>query len=215
MNRRLIGVLGGTFDPIHRGHTQLARDALGALGLDELRCVPAGKPPHRPAPGAGASDRLAMARLAFADQPGCVIDDAEIGQSGPSWTVLTLARLRALYADAGLVLIVGADAFLGLPSWHRWQELIGLAHIAVANRPGSDLDPAAMPERLKNFFLTHATTDVSALKHSTAGSIVSFTMTPCVVSATQIRLAVHQRQSIAKLVSPQVESYIYHHHLYA
>jgi nicotinate-nucleotide adenylyltransferase len=214
MNRRLIGVLGGTFDPIHQGHTQLARDAIVALGLDELRCVPAGNPPHRPVPVASAVDRLALVQLAFADQPGCVIDDAEIRQPGPSWTILTLERLRTKCPDAALALIVGADAFLGLPSWHRWQELIGLAHIAVANRPGSDLDIPAMSVPLKELFQTHHAKDVSVLKQRPAGCIVSFTMTPCTVSATQIRSAVHQGQPISGLVSPPVENYIRHHHLY-
>lgn len=214
MTRRLIGVLGGTFDPIHRGHTQLAHDAFSALGLDELHCVPAGTPPHRAAPVADAADRLAMARLAFADQPGYVVDDTEIMQPGPSWTILTLERLRGVFPDAALVLIVGADAFLGLPSWHRWQALIGLAHLAVANRPGSDLDVATMPEALKQLWQTHHATDFSELRHSPAGRIVSFTMTPCTVSATQIRSAVRLGQSIAGLVPTPVENHIHHHHLY-
>ena len=214
MNRRLIGVLGGTFDPIHRGHTEFAHDAVRALGLDQLRCVPAGNPAHRPMPVASATDRLALVRLAFADQPGCVIDDVEIRQPGPSWTILTLERLRAACPDAALVLIVGADAFLGLPGWHRWQELISLAHIAVANRPGSDLDILAMPAPLKDVFQTHHVTDVSALKRHTAGCIVSFTMTPCTVSATQIRSALRQGQPSHGLVATSVENYIRRHHLY-
>ena len=214
MNRRLIGVLGGTFDPIHRGHAQLARDAVSALALDEVRCVPAGNPPHRSAPIAGAADRLAMAQLAFADQPGVVIDDAEIRQPGPSWTILTLERLRTALPDAALVLIVGADAFLGLPTWHRWQDLIARAHLAVANRPGSNLDVAVMPQPLRNLFEAHRTTDITELHRSAAGCIVSFTMTPCAVSATQIRSAVRQGQPIADLVATPVENYIRHHHLY-
>lgn len=214
MSCRLIGVLGGTFDPIHRGHTQLAHDAIVALGLDELRCVPAGNPPHRPVPVASAADRLALAQLAFADQPGCVIDDAEIRQPGPSWTILTLERLRAALPDAALVLIVGADAFLGLPTWHRWQALIQTAHLAVANRPGSSLDVAVMPEALKTLWQSHQTSDTSDLRHSPSGRMVSFTMTPCAVSATQIRAAVRSGRPISGMVSAPVEHYIRHHHLY-
>lgn len=214
MSRRLIGVLGGTFDPIHRGHTQLAHDALSALDLDELRCVPAGAPPHRAEPVASAADRLAMARLAFADQAGCVIDDAEIRASGPSWTILTLERLRAALPEAALVLIVGADAFLGLPTWHRWQALLQTAHLAVANRPGSDLNVAAMPEALRALWQTHQTSDTSELRLSPSGRMVSFTMTPCAVSATQIRAAVRDGLPISGMVSTPVEHYIRHHHLY-
>lgn len=214
MNRRLIGVLGGTFDPVHRGHTQLAHDAVSALALDELRCVPAGNPPHRGAPLASAEERLAMVGLAFADLPGYVIDDAEIRQAGPSWTILTLERLRAALPEASLVLIVGADAFLGLPSWHRWQDLIRYAHLAVANRPGSNLDVAALPEPLQALLRAHSAEDASELRQSRAGRIVSFTMTPCAVSATQIRAAVRQGHPIASLVSAPVENYIRQHHLY-
>lgn len=214
MNRRLIGVLGGTFDPVHRGHTQLAHDAVSALALDELRCVPAGNPPHRCAPLASAEERLAMVGLAFADLPGYVIDDAEIRQAGPSWTILTLERLRAALPEASLVLIVGADAFLGLPSWHRWQDLIRYAHLAVANRPGSNLDVAALPEPLQTLLRAHSAEDASELRQSRAGRIVSFTMTPCAVSATQIRAAVRQGHPIASLVSAPVENYIRQHHLY-
>lgn len=214
MNRRLIGVLGGTFDPVHRGHTQLAHDAVSALALDELRCVPAGNPPHRCAPLASAKDRLAMVELAFADQPDCVIDDAEIRQAGPSWTILTLERLRVALPEVSLVLIVGADAFLGLPSWHRWQDLIHYAHLAIANRPGSNLDAAALPEPLKVLVQMHSAADASELRQSPAGSIISFTMTPCEVSATQIRAAVRQQQPIAGLVAAPVENYIHQHHLY-
>lgn len=214
MNRRLIGVLGGTFDPVHRGHTQLAHDAVSALALDELRCVPAGNPPHRCAPLASAEERLAMVGLAFADLPGYVIDDAEIRQAGPSWTILTLERLRAALPEASLVLIVGADAFLGLPSWHRWQDLIRYAHLAVANRPGSNLDVAALPEPLQALLRAHSAEDASELRQSRAGRIVSFTMTPCAVSATQIRAAVRQGHPIASLVSAPVENYIRQHHLY-
>lgn len=214
MNRRLIGVLGGTFDPVHRGHVQLASDAIRALGLDELRCVPAGLPPHRAQPLASAEDRLAMVNLAFANQEKCSIDDAEIRQTGPSWTILTLERLRLMLPDASLVLIVGADAFLGLPTWHRWQELTKLAHLAVANRPGADLDTAIMPEALKELFLACHSANQNELSNKAAGHVVSFTMTPCPVSATQIRAAVCQGRPIADLVSAPVENYIRQHHLY-
>lgn len=215
MTQPIIGILGGTFDPVHRGHTQLARDAMRALNLDLLRCVPAGRPPHRETPGASADDRLAMARLAFADLERCEIDEAEIRQDGPSWTIRTLERLHAELPDTALVLIVGADAFLGLPSWHRWQDLLSLAHLAVANRPGADLKPESMPTELQILWQKLHVEDVARLHAQPAGCLVSFTMTPCPVSATQIREAVHQGQPITGLVSAPVENYIRHHHLYA
>lgn len=213
MNHPVIGVLGGTFDPVHRGHVQLAQAAIRALPIDQVRCVPAGNPPHRDQPCASPADRLAITRLAFAELPQCVVDDAEVRASAPSWTIHTLERLRAKSPDVALVLIVGADAFLGLPTWHRWQELLHVAHIAVANRPGSPLETMAMTPELAELWQTH-TAEASALSQSPAGKIVSFTMTPCAISATAIRQAVRSGETISNWVPPAVENYIRQHHLY-
>lgn len=212
--RKLIGVLGGTFDPLHMGHIRLAREARAALSLDALLCVPAGQPPHRQAPMASAVDRLAMARLAFEDEPCCLVDDAEVYQSGPSWTVNTLARLRAAHPQEALVLILGADAFLGLPSWHQWESLLDLAHIAVANRPGATLDLSLMSLPLAALWRKYYEGDMGKLKIEKAGHLVSFTITPCEVSATQIRESLRAGRAISGEVCPSVENYIDAHHLY-
>jgi len=199
---------------VHVGHLQLAEEAIATFHLDELRCIPAGQPPHRQPPQAAANHRLAMARLGFAQNSACQVDDAEILQTGPSWTISTLERLRQREPAASLLLVMGADALLGLPTWHRWQKLLDYAHIAVANRPESALVACEMPEPLRTFWEKHHTTDLDRLREQPAGCLVSFTITPCTVSATQVRRAVGQEQSISGLVPEAVENYIVQHHLY-
>jgi nicotinate-nucleotide adenylyltransferase len=199
---------------VHIGHLQLADEAVATFHLDELRCIPAGQPPHRQPPQAAANHRLAMARLGFSGHDSCRVDDAEILQTGPSWTIATLERLRQSEPAASLLLIMGADALLGLPTWHRWQELMSYAHIAVANRPDSPLGANEMAEPLMNFWEQHFTTDLDQLREQPAGCLVSFTIAPCKVSATQVRRAVGQGQSVSGLVPQAVENYIVQHHLY-
>jgi len=131
-----IGIFGGTFDPIHYGHLRTAFELLQALRLAEVRLVPAGRPPHRDPPLCDADRRLEMLRAAAAEQPGFVVDDRELRRAGPSYTVTTLRELRAEAPARPLCLIVGMDAFLGLPQWHEWRALVELAHIVVAHRPG-------------------------------------------------------------------------------
>lgn len=138
-----IGILGGTFDPVHRAHLHLARAALRQLGLARVLWIPAGQPYHRTPPHASAAHRLAMVRLAVAGEPAFEVDDSEVHSAEPSYTVPLLERLRERYGEGTpLVLLVGADAFLGLPTWYRWREIFGLARVAVAYRPGFDLASA-------------------------------------------------------------------------
>ncbi len=131
-----MGIFGGTFDPIHYAHLRTAFELQQALRLKEIRFLPAGNPPHRDQPMADAQLRLKMVQLATADQPGFVVDDREVRKEGPSYSVETLAELRHEYPDRSLCLIVGMDAFLSLPKWHQWRELLQLAHLVVAHRPG-------------------------------------------------------------------------------
>ncbi|MCK6375109.1 MAG: nicotinate-nucleotide adenylyltransferase [Zoogloea sp.] len=209
-----LGLFGGTFDPIHLGHLRLAETAREALGLERVRLIPAGQPPHRATPGASGADRLAMARLATADNPAFEVDAAEVTAAQASFTILTLERLRAELGPARpLVLLLGVDAFLGLPTWRRWTELLDFAHLAVANRPGYSLDAAQMPAALADL-VARRKASPAALGAAPAGAIVPFEMTPLAISATDIRARAAAGLSLRYLLPPPVVDYISRHQLY-
>ena len=212
-----LGIFGGTFDPVHLGHLRLAEEATEQLGLAGVRWIPAGRPAHRGPPSVAAASRLAMVRLAIAGNPRFSLDDAEVASTQPSYTVPTLERLRGegeLPAGQALVLLVGADAFAGLPTWHDWQRLFELAHIAVAHRPGFPIDPGQLPQPLAEIFRERFSPSPAALGRAPAGSIVSFAMTPLAISATQIRALLGEGRSARYLLPDSVLDYIRREHLY-
>lgn len=211
---RPLGLLGGTFDPVHFGHLRLAEEAREALDLAQVLWIPAGRPPHRALPRAAAADRLEMVRLAIAGNPHFALDDAEARAETPSYTVPTLERLRALHGLRPLVLVLGSDAFLGLPAWHRWRELFDLAHIAVATRPGFDLAAEEMSADLAEEFAPRLGNDPAGLKNAPAGRIVPFAMTPLAISASLIRARIAAGLSVRYLLPDPVREYIEPHHLY-
>ncbi len=210
-----LGILGGTFDPVHLAHLALAHAALDRLGLAQVRWIPAGQPPHRAAPRVVAADRLAMVRAAIAAEPRFVLDASEAESAAPSYTVHTLERLRRELGPARpLVLLMGADAFRGLPGWHRWEEIFDLAHIAVATRPGFPLDdlPAPLVERFAR--CRHAEAD---FHQAPAGIIHVFELVAGTVSATEARTLIAAGAPDAKLrelLPAPVLDYIHQHHLY-
>jgi len=212
-----LGILGGTFDPIHYGHLELAREVREALQLAELRLVPAGAPPHRPAPVAPAAHRLAMTRLGIADYPGLGVDDREIRRSGPSYTVLTLEELRAEAPGRPLALIVGTDALAGLPQWHRWREIFGLAHIVVVARPGFESANGVIPELARDW-QQRVTTDPNELARRPAGAIIVQPITAHPISASAIRALLARGRdgavAAAGLLPSSVLAYIERNQLY-
>lgn len=184
---RRVGVFGGMFDPIHFGHLRTGFELLHAVGLDELRLVPCGDPPHRESPLTDAALRLRMVEAAIAGHAGFVADDREIRRPGPSYTVETLESLRAELPGSALCLIVGMDAFIGLPTWHRASELLELAHIVVAHRPGSAAPRAG---RVGELLARHGTDDAAALGERTAGRILIRPVTQLEVSSSELRQAI-------------------------
>lgn len=216
-----LGILGGTFDPVHRAHLHLARAALAQLRLDGVLWIPAGRPSHRQAPHAGAAHRLAMVRLATAGEARFAVDAAEATVDAPSFTVPTLERLRRGYGEERpFVLLVGADAFLGLPAWHRWRELFGLAHLAVAARPGAELQEGNMDAELAEIFRSRRCPDHAALAAAPAGAIVGFEIEPVEpadLSATAVRERLRaggDDAQLTDLLPAGVLDYIRRHHLY-
>lgn len=179
-----IGVFGGTFDPIHYGHLRTAFEMLQALLFDEVRFVPCGDPPHRGETFAGANERFDMVRVAITGQTGFAVDDRELRRDGPSYSIDTLTTLREEFSDRSLGLIVGMDAFLSLPRWRRWNEILDVAHIVVAHRPGwraPDIGP--LGELLAECG-THRISDLHELTH---GRIHIHAVTQLEISSTEIR----------------------------
>jgi nicotinate-nucleotide adenylyltransferase len=181
---RPIGLFGGTFDPLHYGHMRTALELLQALRLAEVRFMPTGSPPHREQPQAPAQVRLAMVRAAVADQSAFVVDDREIRRTGVSYSVDTLTELRSEYPKRSLCLLLGMDAFLGLPNWHRWRELLDLAHIIVAHRPGWRA-PTMGP--LGEVMVDRGTGSVRDLHEQRAGRIYVHAVTQLEISSTDLR----------------------------
>lgn len=215
-----IGILGGTFDPIHYGHLRLAEEARETLALGGILLIPSGQPPHRELPQTAASDRLAMAHLAAAGNPAVVVDATEVVSTVSSYTVLTLERLRARFGPTqALVLLLGIDAFAGLPAWHRWRELFALAHIAVANRPGHPARERGSLDQLREPLAAECGPRRCAraedLRNVPAGLVLHFEMPPLAISASEIRKRLAAGRSVRYLLPDAVLDYIRSHRLYA
>jgi nicotinate-nucleotide adenylyltransferase len=179
-----VGLFGGSFDPVHVGHLRTAWELLTGLGLAEVRFIPSRLPPHRAPAVASVALRLRMLEAAVAGQPGLLVDDCELRREGPSYTVDTLASLRADQPQRSLVLILGMDAFLGLPGWHRWREILQLAHIVVVQRPGWTQQ---FEGELGQLYADRQAHDAAALGTAPAGRIHLRQVTQLEIASSSIR----------------------------
>lgn len=179
-----IGILGGTFDPVHNGHLRLAMELATDLCLAQVRLVPNGRPPHREQPGATPGQRAKWIRVATANEPRLTLDDRELLRNGASYTVDTLASLQADFPDNPLCLIMGRDVFAKLPSWHEWRRLFEFAHIVLIERPGlsAELAPEAAAE-----LRARSASDIHDLRNRRSGVIYSYAPPPLAISASRIR----------------------------
>ncbi len=210
-----IGILGGTFDPVHLGHLALAEAALAGLPISEVLWLPSGSPGHRGSPVASARDRLAMLELATAGHARYRIDACELEHGEPTYTVHTLTRMRAqLGASQPLVLLLGSDSFLSLPTWLRWRELFDLAHIAVASRPGHDASAVAPSPDLSEEIVRRSARP-EQLGASAAGRIARFDMPPTDISASAVRAGLGAGRDMRDLLPAAVLAYIQAQQLYS
>jgi nicotinate-nucleotide adenylyltransferase len=203
-----LGLMGGTFDPLHFGHLRLAEEALESLSLGEVRWIPSGNPGHRDAPAASARHRLEMVRLGTAAQPRFTLDDYEIASASITYSIDMLSRVRAEVGPAQpLVMILGTDSFLTLSSWRDWQALFALTHFAVGERPGYALSEQTMPRGLAQAYLARAS-EPAALSTLPSGAIVSFRSTLLDISASTLRAKLAAGTSVRYLLPAAVLDYI-------
>jgi len=204
----MIGLFGGTFDPVHYGHLRSALEVKDIFGLTEVRLIPSAQPPHREQPAATALMRLHMLELAIKNQPGLIIDTRELNRHGASYMVDTLKSLRQEFKAEPLLLFIGSDAFNQLKTWHQWPHLFDFAHIVVMTRPGFKI------QNLDDFFNDRLATGITELAHNVAGKLYFQQVTQLDISATAIRNMIAKQQNPGFLLPDTVIAYIRHHRLY-
>lgn len=197
--KEAIGILGGTFDPIHYGHLRPALDVAEQLNLSHIRLIPNSTPPHRDQPQATAKQRLLMLNLAVKDNEQFVVDDRELQREGLSYTVDTLLSLRHDFPDTPLYLLVGTDAFLGIKTWHHWQQLLDLCHVVVMQRPDEGL---VISSDLELWYQQHLASVADS--HLSAGKIWPIVVTQLAISATNIRSYIARNVSVQFLLPDEV-----------
>ena len=212
-----IGVLGGTFDPIHFAHLRLAEEVAEAFMLNTVRLIPSANPPHRITPSAPAEDRLKMVELAL-DRANkkLVPDGRELNRVGKSYMVDTLKQLRTQHPNASISLILGTDAFIELMTWHEWQQLFSLANIIVASRPNLPLSELEtnLEKKLASEYEARKRHDRDLLHSSKNGLIFTYEFTSLEVSGTSLRRRIQHKQSLKYLLPDNVINYIQNHNLY-
>ena len=208
----LVGVFGGTFNPVHYGHLRSALELVERLQLEQLRLMPSASPPHRDAPECSAERRAAMVELAVSGEPRLVCDAREMQRPGKSYTIDSLIELRGeLGAQRGLCMVLGCDAVQDIATWHRWQELLDWAHIVIIARPGWQLPRAG---ELAQWLKVHQLESPELLRQRPCGGIVIEELRPLAISSTEIRDLLASGRSARYLMPQSVLDYIQTHTLY-
>ncbi len=207
----MIGILGGTFDPVHHGHLRVALEIHARLQLDKVHLLLSARPPHRDAPLASPPQRLAMLQAAVAGETALIADERELHRAGASYMIDTLQDLREEYANTPLCLILGMDAFRGLPRWREWEKLIDLAHFVVVQRPDTSTPMTAV---MQQFLAQHQVDLPSQMWHSPAGTIVMQQVPALTISATKIRMLIANGGNPRYLLPDKVLDLIQQEQLY-
>jgi len=214
VGKRLIGILGGTFNPIHFGHLRMAQELTDAFKFDEIKFIPSANPPHKDTISVSAEHRAAMVKVAIEGNPLFSLDECELKREGASYTIDTLINLRqSLDGETAICLIMGSDAFVKLNTWHHWQKLLDYAHIVLVQRP-SAVPQEKLPSELETILHDHYTEQHADLGKEIAGFITMQSISAQEISATQIRNLIKHGQSVRYLLPNGVIEYIQQHQLY-
>jgi nicotinate-nucleotide adenylyltransferase len=209
--RRLIGILGGSFDPVHYGHLKPAVEIQRRLALDELRVVPCYRPVHRAATVASAEQRVQMLRLAIQEFPQCSLDEREIRRGGDSYTFDTLSELRREFPEGILCLLLGMDALQGFTQWHRWRQILEMAHLIVSARPGYESTSGSVAAQLLE---RHGLQTDDELRRRPAGGIRLLSVQQYDISSTLVRDRLRNGQSVTGLLPPALEKWLVSNPIY-
>jgi len=209
---KMIGLLGGTFDPVHKGHLSIAKQAINMLALDELRFIPLNIPPHRQPTIASAQQRLAMLELALEDQVEMIIDTRELENNAISYTIVTLQSLRRDFPETSLILLLGDDAFAKIDSWKNWQQLLDYAHIVTIKRKGDSEE--FIPYTVRTWMNNYSINNSEQLHETNHGQIYRLEIEPVATSSTQIRHHLQHNLPVTELLPARVIDYIHAQHLY-
>ena len=213
----LVGIFGGTFDPIHYGHLRIAEEIVKTVGLQKLYFVPAGMPRLRHSPVASPQHRVEIVRLAIQKNPDFVLDEREINRGGVSYSIDTVREFKQEFGEEiRLCFVLGADAFINLPEWNNWKELFNLCHFIVSTRPGYTLTliKELLSKELREECSQRWVSNTESLRKDTSGLIFIASTTMLDISATSIRAHIAVGRSVRHLVPSVTVNYISENKLY-
>lgn len=208
-----IGILGGTFDPVHNGHIRLAVECYERLDLEEVRLIPLHTPPHRQQPTASPEQRYKMLEMATEKIERLNVDDCELARGGISYTIETVKMMREKSNGISLCLLMGTDAFNSMYTWYQWKDLLNFVHIVIAERPGNVSQPDNTG--LQDFLISHQSGNLAELYDSPSGKIFVIAMPLLDISSTRIRDIFSAKKSPAMLLPDSVIEYIKSNHIYS